>query len=197
MKATALGLLLSVAPTWAANIPVEISGVEIGMTKERLLAVRPAITKKGYWDGSAIDLTRSDLNLFEDFHSTNSIFSSATYGVENNRLVSFALTGYPGKGQESEVRMAAISQAKALWGSSFTPRVLPDGARNGKPLLALQWDKGDHDVIVMLPINRLPNDHRVTPVCFIVRIKSPKARPLKEFKMSDSEKKELFKVNGL
>lgn len=192
----ALVLLSVLGSTCFAEIPLpaEVSNVKLGMSKADLLAARPGIKLLGLM-GEPLDATKPDLILFEGLKSTSSIYSSVTYAVEGDRLISFGLTGYPKKGAERTTRRKAIRDARALYGAANKKRVPEDAIRKGKGIAAFIWEKEKHEILLLLPVRRENKDTMVSPVSLQIRPVTPKNKPLADMALSQAEKDAVLKEN--
>lgn len=192
----ALVLLSVLGSTCFAGIPLpsEVSNVKLGMSKADLLAARPGIKLLGLM-GEPLDATKPDLILFEGLKSTSSIYSSVTYAVEGDRLISFGLTGYPKKGAERTTRRKAIRDARALYGAANKKRVPEDAIRKGKGIAAFIWEKENHEILLLLPVRRENKDTMVSPVSLQIRPVTPKNKPLADMALSQAEKDAVLKEN--
>lgn len=178
----------------AVALPPEVGNIALGITKDELLAARPAIKRKG-WLGEELDLKRKDLVLYEDVKSSGSIYSTITYSIENDQLKSLGLSGYPKNGEERLTRKRAIRDARARWGKAKRKQVSEDSIRRGKGMAAFIWEQDGHEIILQLPVNRAKNDRRVSPVSILVRPIVAKNKPLRELSLGQAEKNRILKDN--
>lgn len=192
----AIGLMTFLAePAFAEfSLPPEASGLTFGMSKDALLDARTAIKRKSGL-GGAVDLSKSELLLFEDLKLSESIFSAATYGIENNELKSLVLTGYPQQGAERATRRKAIKNARLLWGAAHKRMVPEDVVRKGRGIAAFSWAVENYEIILMLPTTREVGDLKVAPVSLIIRPNSPKNKPMRDADLAQAEKEALLKSN--
>ena len=180
----------------AVELPAEVSGVTIGMTKDSLLKARPAIKRVGAM-GGPIDLSLPKLILYEDFRSSSSVFTTITYILEDSRIVALALTGYPLHGQESAVRKKILKDARGKWGKGHRHKVFRDPIRKGKGAASVSWENEGIEIILMLPVEREAKDTKVTPVSLQIRTARATNKPLAELPMTQEEKKNALKQNDI
>jgi len=178
----------------ALEMPKEIANVSIGMPVEELLATRPNI-KKPRMDASKMKTTRG--MLLEKFDKPEDFFS-ATYGIEDGKVLTIALMGSVPEGKEGGARRRVMKACIERWGKKFVRRAPEDDKRPGKAKATVTWLFDDVEAIVTLPRNRAKDDTKPNYFAIQFRPRSAIAKhPWKDLTMSDGEKKAFFKANDV
>lgn len=182
------------ASTAALVMPEEISNTHIGMTAEELKAARP----NAKFTSSKVPVDPEKMKagsfaLLERLEGGGP-FHTATYWLKDGKVITIGLLGSPSRGQERASRQKVVRDAVQRWGKAHSKHTREDGARPGKAQAKLTWEIDDIQIDLELPRNRAKEDRGANNFGLSFRpAPAAKKHPWKELKMSEAERKALFK----
>lgn len=188
--------LVANCPAAAAELPPGLPGVELGMTKDALLASRPAIQRKSL-AGADMNLGRKDLSLNEVLGPEAWPYRHARYDVTGGRLVGVLLTGYPEPEEHRAARLKASASAKALWGDGYATELVASPLNNVRVSPVLVWETEGRGVRLTLPPDPPSKRREASVISLDVRLASHRQFPEPEVVLPAEKRAQLLEQCGV
>lgn len=197
LAAVSISLLCMATKGGALEMPREISNVHLGMDIVELLKIRPSIKA-----GPSLPITPEKMQvgrfMLQESLDGDGYFLFANYGVEDGRVSTIVLIGNSPRGQEKELRKRVFKDCVQRWGKKFVKHAPEDKSRPGVAQVMIAWEFEGVEIVLSLPRTRKQDEKRPYHLSLAFRPASAiEQYPWKESKMTNSERKDLFKANDI